>query len=380
MNSNKPITYFASPERSGAEELARHRKVFSGDNLHAALLNATADFLIVLNKNRQIVYANEAFNKLFHDSSDDKVIGKRPGEALNCQNAFDNLAGCGTSEFCRTCGAIHAILSSLNGTEDVQECRILIKNSTEALDLRVWTKPLDINGETFSVFTFADISNEKRRQALERIFFHDVLNTASAIKSFIKLVDSSTEKEKEELNKTASILINKLIEEIQFHRDLTLAESNELIINPQRCRTVELVSDAVLLYKNLPIAEGKTIEIDSGRADIYFISDVVLVSRILGNMLKNSLEASEKTDTIKIGCESFDDTVRFYVHNNGCMTKDVQAQIFQRSFSTKGKGRGLGTYSMKLLTEHYLKGKVYFTSSKEEGTTFYVELPLYLIN
>lgn len=34
----------------------------------------------------------------------------------------------------------------------------------------------------------------------------------------------------------------------------------------------------------------------------------------------------------------------------------VQLQIFNRSFSTKGKGRGTGTYSMKLLTKRYLKG------------------------
>lgn len=38
------------------------------------------------------------------------------------------------------------------------------------------------------------------------------------------------------------------------------------------------------------------------------------------------------------------------------MPRTSQLQIFQRSFSTKGKGRGLGTYSIKLLTERYLKG------------------------
>lgn len=39
-------------------------------------------------------------------------------------------------------------------------------------------------------------------------------------------------------------------------------------------------------------------------------------------------------------------------------------RIFQRSFSTKGaKGRGLGTYSMKLFGETYLGGQVSFRSS-----------------
>lgn len=378
MGQKKSLTYFAPPERSMPDELDRQRKIFSENNLHSVLLNATADYLIVLNRNRQIVYANDAFNNLIGNASDGKFIGKRPGEALNCQNAFDNLAGCGTSEFCRTCGAIQAILSSLNGSEDVHECRILIKGSNEALDLRVWTKPLEINDESFSVFTFADISNEKRRQALERIFFHDVLNTASAIKSFFKLLENTPEKEKKELTATASVLIDKLLEEIQFHRDLTLAESEELNINLQQCSAAQLIHDITSQYKNLPIADGKEIEIDKSSADKLFISDSVLVSRILSNMLKNALEATNNGDNIKIGAQSEGDLIRFYVHNVSYMIPDVQAQVFQRSFSTKGKGRGLGTYSMKLLTEQYLKGKISFTSSPKDGTTFTVELPLFL--
>ena len=57
------------------------------------------------------------------------------------------------------------------------------------------------------------------------------------------------------------------------------------------------------------------------------------------------------------------------------MTEAVRHQIFQRSFSTKGPGRGLGTYSVKLFTEQYLKGKVGFESLEGKGTTFFVSLP-----
>jgi signal transduction histidine kinase len=56
------------------------------------------------------------------------------------------------------------------------------------------------------------------------------------------------------------------------------------------------------------------------------------------------------------------------------MSEEVQRQLFQRSFSTKGIGRGLGTYSIRLLTENYLKGKVSFISNETEGTVFSIEL------
>ena len=53
---------------------------------------------------------------------------------------------------------------------------------------------------------------------------------------------------------------------------------------------------------------------------------------------------------------------------------DVQLQLFQRSFSTKGESRGIGTYSIKLLIENYLKGKVSFVSNKTVGTVISIEL------
>lgn len=43
----------------------------------------------------------------------------------------------------------------------------------------------------------------------------------------------------------------------------------------------------------------------------------------------------------------------------------IQAQV----------GRGIGTYSMKLLGEHYLRGQVDFTSDEANGTIFTITLP-----
>ena len=61
--------------------------------------------------------------------------------------------------------------------------------------------------------------------------------------------------------------------------------------------------------------------------------------------------------------------------NPGFIPEPSQLQVFQRSFSTKGRGRGIGTYSMKMLTEEYLGGAISFRSSEREGTTFNVILP-----
>ena len=98
------------------------------------------------------------------------------------------------------------------------------------------------------------------------------------------------------------------------------------------------------------------------------VTDRVLLGRVLDNMLRNALEATLPGGTIRAGCHAAGDDVEFRVWNPGEMPRDAQLQVFQRSFSTKGNGRGLGTYSMKLLTGRYLGGTVSFHSSAAEGS------------
>ena len=75
-------------------------------------------------------------------------------------------------------------------------------------------------------------------------------------------------------------------------------------------------------------------------------------------------------------CLDRGEEVVFAVHNPAVIPEQVQLQMFQRSFSTKSQpGHGIGTYSMKLLGEQYLGGKVTFVSRFPEGTTFTLTLP-----
>jgi signal transduction histidine kinase len=105
-------------------------------------------------------------------------------------------------------------------------------------------------------------------------------------------------------------------------------------------------------------------------------ADETLLSRVLGNMLKNALEASNPGEEVSVGVSEEAGRAVFSVNNPAVMPKEVKLQVFNRSFSTKGTGRGLGTYSIKLIGERYLKGETGFTSEPGVGTTFTLKLPL----
>ena len=105
-------------------------------------------------------------------------------------------------------------------------------------------------------------------------------------------------------------------------------------------------------------------------------SGVNIIIRSLGNLIKNALEAIGSGQKVSITAHDYGENVRFIISNDGVIPKHIQLQIFNRSFSTKAKkGRGIGTYSVKLLIENYLKGKVSFVSNDENQTQFIIEVP-----
>ncbi|HEX9653646.1 MAG TPA: HAMP domain-containing sensor histidine kinase, partial [bacterium] len=236
--------------------------------------------------------------------------------------------------------------------------------------------PIVIDHERFTIFTVIDISHEKRRKVLERVFFHDVLNTAGALRGYLDLLQSAEHWEVNEILQNINRIGEQLIDEILAQKQLVAAEDNELCAEPTELDSLEFLNDLMTVYRGHPLSENRTMVIDRHSPGVRLSIDVTLLRRVICNMVKNALESSENGETITIGCRRGDDDISFWVHSPKFIPREIQLQIFKRSFSTKGEGRGLGTYSMKLLSERYLKGKVWFTSSETEGTVFTASYPI----
>ncbi len=369
-------TQFAPSERATPEILQKQAKLFDENEPLKKITDAISQMVVILNKQRQIIYANSLFLQFLDLKNSQSVTGKRPGEALNCIHSNQTPGGCGTTEFCSKCGAVNAILESQMGEQSVKECRILT-HENEALDLKVTASPYYINDEMFTVFSISDTSNEKRRHILERVFFHDVLNSAGGISGLTSILQETGDNS--EIADIAGMIhraADNLIEEIQSQRQLSAAERGDLELNYSEINSKKLLREVAELYSNHQIISDKKIKIDEFAQSFQFNSDAVLLRKILGNMVKNALEASFPKSTVALTCSATEDKVKFTVNNENHMNRDIQLQVFNRSFSTKGSGRGIGTYSMKLFGEKYLKGKVGFTTDPEQGTTFYIEMPL----
>ncbi len=343
------------------------------------LINTLPYIGAILNEKRQVVFANDQLLEMLKLTTVEDLLGQRPGEMLHCVNAHREIGGCGTSENCSVCGAVNCILGAQkNGRKEQAECRILAKEQEQfvAYDFLVTTSPFQWQGHMYYVLSLADISSEKRRKAMERIFFHDVINKTGSMYGFIDLLKE--EQDMDRIHQFINFLdtLNRdLTNEIVGQRDLTAAENGELRVSVSEHDSLEIIQNSIQQIAYHEVAKHKAILEDPGSESFILKTDGTLLRRVLMNMLKNALEATEVRGKVSVGCSQTHSTLSFWVHNDGIIPRENQLQIFQRSFSTKGVARGLGTYSMKLLGEQYLGGRVGFLSNEKSGTRFYIEFP-----
>jgi signal transduction histidine kinase len=381
MDAMKSLTRYAPAERVSAEQIKEQHNLLADAADYHEIFNALNVMAFIVNSNRQIVYANRAFIDAFGFENMEKFLGTRPGEAVGCIHSSKEAYGCGTSEACRYCGAVNAVLEAQRAKTRVeQECRITstINGSLVNFDLMVTAYPITVSGGNYIVVSMQDIGSEKRKRNLERIFFHDILNMAGGLNGLMNLLgDMENKNEAGELISLAEKSSRNIIDEIESYRLLVSAESGDLTLSITGFDAAELVDECVQNIRYHVISRDRDIIFENGSDKVEIFTDRLLLSRILINMLKNAMEASGPGSAVTAGFEvTNSSSVRFLVRNSSVMTVDTQQQVFQRSFSTKDLRRGLGTYSMKLLGENYLKGKVGFISNENEGTVFFIDLPV----
>ena len=370
-------TAFLPAARAGSATLARQRQVLLRHPAIPALGDAVPHPVAILNEQRQIVLANRVLRELLAIGDLDTLTGQRAGEALGCREADAAPGGCGTGEACRDCGAALAVAAAQQGTARELSCIIERQGECVPLEFAASASPLDVDGHRFVVLVLTDTRDQRRRRALERIFFHDVINTAGGVMGLGEALLASLPPAAADLAELGELLVagsRQLIEEIEAQRDLAAAESGDLAIDPRTVAVGDLLAAVADTYRHHPVAADRSIRVVAGPAGS-LQTDPRLLGRVVGNLIKNALEACPPGDEVRIAHRSDEAGVVITVWNPGEVDPGVRGRFFRRSVSTKGSGRGQGTYSVRLLTEHYLGGAVSWQSDAAHGTSVHIHLP-----
>lgn len=366
----------APPGRATPAEVAGKARLCLEDPMLQAVLDTVGGYAVVLNPQRQILAANPPLLEALSDSDALGCQGSRLGEALGCVHAKEGPDGCGSSRACTRCGALLAMLACQETRQTATgECLISTRRQGrwQAMEYAVRAHPITVADHPLTLLTLQDISSKKRREALERIFIHDLRDSLQGLQGSTMMLQAAGADAPMVAERILD-LTGRLAATVECQARLMSAESGELVPDLR-----SLSPDRVLdeLFHGLSADQGaRLVRLPSASGGSLIRTDPEILCRVLSRMALNALEALPLGGQAQIWHERRAGRATFVVQNPGCMPPDVADRVFQRSFSTKaGLGRGLGTYAMKLLGETILGGQVGFTTSWAEGTRFFIELP-----
>ncbi len=357
--------------RNSVDEIGEQARGILTDFNFNTLLADIPNMIIILNRNRQIVYMNKKFSQTLGNTGTTVSSERRPGECLLCVHALSSEYGCGSTDFCKVCGFANTIGKSELGKTATGECNITLEGG-ETMTFRVHTRPFIHKGKDYVFAYMQDISDYKTRQMLENIFLHDINNSITSLNGLNELMDELPDKE---IKSVVNELSTRLTDEIQSYRLITEAESRQLSVSVSEVSLDSLIDSVVGSLLKTRFFRNRKVRYEGTRLVTY--TDETLLRRVLINALKNALEASDDNQEVAIAAVKGNTpgAIEISVRSLPLIPEEVQLQLFQRSFSTKGPGRGWGTYSIRLLTERYLDGKVSFVSERDTGTVFTISIP-----
>ena len=241
----------------------------------------------------------------------------------------------------------------------------------------------DITGQKATSDTINKHNSEKN--SVLNIIAHDLagpLGTISNLSTLLRLETATIENQqvKEYLDMISKITTSSigLIRQYVNHEFL---ESQGVKLMKRRVELIGKISAVTQEYMD----QQKDLKIHfhchANRDVIYIEIDEDKLMQVINNLISNALKFTPEGGTITIYMEESDRNVLISVTDTGVgIPVRYHATLFDK-FSDAGRtglkgelSTGLGMSIIKTIVEWH-KGRVWFRSKEQEGTTFYVDLP-----
>ncbi|MBK5270772.1 MAG: HAMP domain-containing histidine kinase, partial [Bacteroidia bacterium] len=231
-------------------------------------------------------------------------------------------------------------------------------------------------GESATILAKSEREGAWREMA--RQVAHEIKNPLTPMKLSIQYLQKAIDNNQANVKELSVSVANTLVEQID-HLSKIAADFSQFanigITNVEQFDLHDVISSLNELYKTNtsiefnwhPLTEKLMVEADKTQ-----------MNRLFTNLFANAIEASNGNAICKIDVmeEQQNGIVHISIKDNGeGIDPEMQSRIFIPNFTTKSSGTGLGLAMCKSIVEQ-AKGKIWFETKKDVGTTFHVELPL----
>lgn len=266
----------------------------------------------------------------------------------------------------------------------------LVRNEFSRIPVGIICSPIVVNGKIVgAVNTMRDISREKEIERVKSEFIsiasHQLRTPLTTLSWYVDAIlfsrEKLTPKQRGHL-KEIKMATERLIDLVGGLLNVSRIELGTFESEPKAIDIVKIVRGVkedlkvTITKKNISIIEHYPKDIPVMRADFN------LIRVVIQNLISNAVKYTPREGTVEIYVEQKDQNILIKIRDTGCgIPVNVQGEVFKKFFRAENSksmdpnGNGLGLYITKSIIE-FCKGKIWFSSEENVGTTFYVFMPL----
>lgn len=259
----------------------------------------------------------------------------------------------------------------------------VVKARVEAhLEIRRARKEIEHQNQAIKQQNEALIETAQLREDVERITRHDLKNPLQIIIAGpdMLLEEMELDSEHASILKAIAEAGYRMLDMINRSLDLYKMEKGSYQFSPVPFDLIVVLGRIAAELKQPLKNDNLTLNIlldgSSRETDDKFMvsGEELLCHSMLGNLIKNAIEASPADQAITVSLEKGNNAT-IKIHNKGSVPSAIRDRFFDK-YATSGKkhGTGLGTYSASLLVKVH-GGSIYLDTSDEDSTTIVVQLP-----
>ncbi len=359
-------------EKNKEEALAKDLEKFK------LAMDNVSDNIVITDPQGIVVYANKSIEKII-GYKPEEVVGKKSGSLWKSPMSpayYENLWNTITKQKKVFTGEIQN--KRKNGEIYTAEISISPIVSKEGVVL-------------FFVSIERDVTREREIERAKSEFVslasHQLRTPPSIIGWYTETLQSEdlgpiNQKQMEYLNEIYRAN-QRMIAVINSLLNISRIEMGTFTISPKDINIKEVIDETI---KELTSRFGRkaniTTDYDSALGIVRIDPDIMEI--IIDNLLSNAFKYSPPENTvITITTKRENDSLLVSIKDNGIgIPLKNQGQIFEKLFradnavSTSPDGTGLGLYMTKKIIVDGLGGKIWFQSKENDGTTFFISIPI----